>query len=73
MKIREAVKIKTHTAEMNRDNEYDPQPYKTTLYSDTPRASGGGGGSERLTSPPLKKASDVRKLGKSYNIQSQLS
>ncbi len=43
MKIREAVKIKTHTAEMNRDNEYDPQPYKTTLYSDTPRASGGGG------------------------------
>ncbi len=27
---------------------------------------------EGLTSPPLKKASDGRKLGKSSNIQSQL-
>ena len=69
-KIREAVEIRTHKPEMNKDNGYDLPAIYNNILQQHPQGVGGAH-AEGLTSPPLKKASDGQKLRKSYNIQSQ--
>ena len=66
----EAVEIRMQKPEKNRDSGYDLPAIYNNILQRHPQG-GGGARPEGLISPHLKKASDGRKLWKSYNIQSQ--